>query len=105
MSAKLAEMWAAVEAHKPAPEYADAWMRMLKERTVASVWAAYDAAPKRAAVKNAAVTVAAAAAWAADAASGSAARSAAAAAADAAWAAERGEQRKILEQIRKEVQP
>ncbi len=65
MSTKLDEMWAALEAHKPNPEYADAWQRMLKERTVASVWAAYDAAPKRAAVKNAVVTVAAAVAWAA----------------------------------------
>jgi hypothetical protein len=84
VSAKLDEMWAALEAHKPDASYADAWATMLKERTVASVWAAYDAAPKRAAVQNAVVTVAAAVAWAADAASGSAARSAAAIAADAA---------------------
>ena len=45
MSDKLDEMWAALEAHKPAPEYAEAWQRMLMERTVASVWAAHYAAP------------------------------------------------------------
>ena len=46
MSAKLAEMWAALEAHKPTPEYADAWATMLKERTVETAWAAYRAAPE-----------------------------------------------------------
>jgi hypothetical protein len=69
VSAKLDEMWAALEAHKPAPEYAEAWHRMCRERTEASVWAAYDAAPKQAAAKDAAVTVAAAVAWEADTAS------------------------------------
>ncbi len=34
MSAKLDEMWAALEAHKPAPEYAEAWERMCRERTI-----------------------------------------------------------------------
>jgi hypothetical protein len=33
MSDKLNEMWAALEAHKPAPEYSEAWATMLKERT------------------------------------------------------------------------
>jgi hypothetical protein len=32
VSTKLDEMWAALEAHKPAPEYAEAWATMLKER-------------------------------------------------------------------------
>jgi hypothetical protein len=27
-------MWAALEAHKPAPEYAEAWQRMCRERTI-----------------------------------------------------------------------
>jgi hypothetical protein len=30
---KLNEMWAALEAHKPAPSYAEAWQTMLRERT------------------------------------------------------------------------
>ncbi len=104
MSAKLDEMWVALEAHKPKPEYADAWQRMLKERTVAAVWAAYDAAPKRAAVKNAVVTAAAAVAWAADAASGSAVRLGDGwFAADAAYAAEHYAQEAI--DAIKEVKP
>jgi hypothetical protein len=36
VSDKLTEMWAALEAHKPAPEYADAWQRMCRERTIGS---------------------------------------------------------------------
>ena len=32
MSDKLTEMWAALEAHKPKPQYAEAWAKMLKER-------------------------------------------------------------------------
>ncbi len=31
---KINEMWAALEAHKPAPEYAEAWQRMCRERTL-----------------------------------------------------------------------
>ncbi len=46
MSTKLAEMWAALEAHKPAPEYAEAWATMCRERTSAAAWAAYRAAPE-----------------------------------------------------------
>ena len=46
MNAKLDEMWAALEAHKPAPKYADAWVRMLKERTPAAAFIAYWTAPK-----------------------------------------------------------
>jgi hypothetical protein len=34
VSEKLAEMWSALEAHKPAPEYAEAWQRMCRERTI-----------------------------------------------------------------------
>jgi predicted nucleotidyltransferase len=41
VSDKLDEMWAAFEAHEPAPEYADAWATMLKERTRESMWAAH----------------------------------------------------------------
>ena len=33
MTDKLNEMWAALEAHKPAPSYAEAWAQMLTERT------------------------------------------------------------------------
>ncbi len=40
MSAKLDEMWAALEAHKPAPEYAEAWATMCKERTKVAIRAA-----------------------------------------------------------------
>ncbi len=46
MTTKLDEMWAALEAHKPAPEYADAWATMLKERTYDAAWAAHYAAPE-----------------------------------------------------------
>lgn len=34
MSAKLNAMWAAMESHKPLPEYAEAWGRMCRERTI-----------------------------------------------------------------------
>ena len=45
MSTKLDEMWAALEAHKPAPGYAEAWQTMLKERTYDAVEKVYEAAP------------------------------------------------------------
>jgi hypothetical protein len=45
VTTKLDEMWAALEAHKPAPEYAEAWATMLKERTEEAAWVAYRAAP------------------------------------------------------------
>jgi len=41
---KLDEMWAALAAHKPAPEYADEWATMLKERTEDAAEAALAAA-------------------------------------------------------------
>lgn len=44
MSAKLAEMWTALEAHKPKPKYAEAWEKMCKERTSGAAWAADDMA-------------------------------------------------------------
>jgi hypothetical protein len=53
VSAKLAEMWAALESHKPAPEYAEAWATMLKERTIASVDAVWGWVPKKSAVDDA----------------------------------------------------
>jgi hypothetical protein len=45
VTTKLAEMWAALEAHKPAPEYAEAWQRMCRERTYDAARAAHYAAP------------------------------------------------------------
>jgi hypothetical protein len=45
VSAKLDEMWAALEAHKPKRSYAKAWRVMLKERTAKAADAACDAAP------------------------------------------------------------
>ncbi len=45
MTTKLAEMWAALEAHKPAPEYAEACQRMCRERTYDAARAAHYAAP------------------------------------------------------------
>jgi hypothetical protein len=45
VSDKLNEMWAALEAHKPKPEYAEAWATMCKERTYDAVAKAYEAAP------------------------------------------------------------
>jgi hypothetical protein len=65
VTTKLAEMWAALEAHKPAPEYAEAWATMCRERTEDAAWAAYHAAPEGSAAKAAAVAAARAkAAWA-----------------------------------------
>jgi hypothetical protein len=42
---KLTEMWAALEAHKPAPEYAEAWRVMLTEQTYDAARVAFWAAP------------------------------------------------------------
>ncbi len=53
MSDKQAEMWAAFEAHKPEPAYADAWRVMLKERTWAALEAVYRAAPEWSAARQA----------------------------------------------------
>ena len=53
MTDKQAEMWAALEAHKPAPGYAEAWATMLKERTLASVNAVWGWVPKKGAVDDA----------------------------------------------------
>ena len=47
------EMWAALEAHKPKPEYAEAWATMCRERTLASVDAASGWVPKKGAVDDA----------------------------------------------------
>jgi hypothetical protein len=98
MTTKLDEMWAALEAHEPAPEYADAWQRMLKERTYLAARAAYCAAPVGSAVEKAAR----AASMSAYAASGSAV-SAWSWAADAAAAAEHYAQEAI--DAIKEVKP
>ena len=54
MTDKLDEMWQALEAHKPAPRYADAWQRMCRKRTMKAAWAAFVAAPAGSAVKMAA---------------------------------------------------
>ena len=53
MTTKIDEMWAAFEAHKPAPAYADAWQTMLKERTIDSVNAVWGWVPKKGAVDDA----------------------------------------------------
>jgi hypothetical protein len=53
VSTKLDEMWAALEAHKPAPEYADAWATMCRERTIASVDAVWGWVPKKSTVDDA----------------------------------------------------
>jgi hypothetical protein len=37
---KLNEMWTALEAHEPAPSYAEAWKKMLKERTAEAAYKA-----------------------------------------------------------------
>ena len=50
---KVDEMWQALEAHKPAPGYADAWATMLKERTLASVDAVWGWVPDLSAVDDA----------------------------------------------------
>jgi cytochrome c553 len=44
MTTKLDEMWAAFEAHKPTPAYAEAWQRMCKERTIGAAMMAEGAA-------------------------------------------------------------
>jgi hypothetical protein len=54
VTTKLDEMWAALEAHKPKPEYAEAWATMLKERTYEAARAAYHAAPEGSASASAA---------------------------------------------------
>ena len=53
MTDKLIEMWQALEAHEPKPEYADAWATMLKERTIDSVNAVWGWVPKKGAVDDA----------------------------------------------------
>jgi len=60
VSNKLTEMWAALEAHEPAPEYAEAWERMCRERTGYAVEAAYRAAPIKSAAGLAALSAGAA---------------------------------------------
>jgi hypothetical protein len=62
VTTKLDEMWAAFEAHKPAPEYAEAWQTMCRERTGRAAWAANKAAPVGSAAAVAA-WAAATAAW------------------------------------------
>jgi hypothetical protein len=44
VSAKLDEMWAALEAHKPKPKCAESWQRMCKERTIGAAIMAEGAA-------------------------------------------------------------
>ena len=51
---KVDDAWAALEAHKPEPGYAEAWRVMLKERTGVAAEAAWDAAPEGSAAKEAA---------------------------------------------------
>jgi hypothetical protein len=68
VTTKLDEMWRALEAHQPAPEYADEWATMCKERTSDAAWAAHYAAPI-----GSAAWAAVEAAWAADAAAAEAA--------------------------------
>ena len=53
MSAKLTEMWAALAAHQPKPEYADLWSTMCRERTLESVNAVWGRVPKKGAVDDA----------------------------------------------------
>ncbi len=80
MTDKQAEMWAALEAHKPAPEYAEAWQAMCRERTRDAMRVVYCVALK-----------------------GSAAWAAAIAAAEVAWATEHYAQEAI--DAIKEVKP
>jgi len=54
VSDKLNEMWAALETHKPTPEYAEAWATMCRERTMKAAEAACRAAPAGSAVRAAA---------------------------------------------------
>ena len=49
MWAAEARMWAALEAHQPPSTYAEAWARMLKERTQEAAWDAARAAEETAA--------------------------------------------------------
>jgi hypothetical protein len=60
MTAKLDEMWAALEAHKPKRGYTKAWATMLKEQTEYSIWLAHCAAPRKSAARAAAAAAAAA---------------------------------------------
>ena len=53
MSDKLTELWAAFEAHKPDASYAEAWERMCRERTIASVNAVWGWVPKKSAADDA----------------------------------------------------
>jgi len=64
VTTKLDEMWQALEAHQPKPEYAEAWATMCQERTEEAAWAAYHAAPIESAARAAAMA-AARASWAA----------------------------------------
>jgi len=67
VTTKLDEMWQALEAHQPKPEYAEAWATMCRERTEWAAWAAARAAARDAAwaaAAEAAEAAALAAAWA-----------------------------------------
>ena len=57
MTAKLDEMWQALEAHEPKPAYAEAWATMCRERTYEAARAAYWAAPEESAARAAAEAV------------------------------------------------
>ena len=70
---ELDEMWAALAEHKPEPSYAEAWERMLRERTQEAAWAAAYAADAAWAAMEAA-GAAEGAAWAAGAAAARAAQ-------------------------------
>ncbi len=54
LSETLIEMWATLEEHEPESSYADAWSRMLKERTLDAMRVAYYAAPRGSAAAAAA---------------------------------------------------
>ena len=41
---KIDKMWTALADHQPAPEYAEAWQKMIKERTYEAAYKAADAA-------------------------------------------------------------
>jgi hypothetical protein len=71
---KLNKMWTALAEHRPAPEYADAWQKMLKERTEEAAWAAARAGADAGAwaAEEAAEAATAATAWAAEAAASAA---------------------------------
>jgi len=55
VSAKIDEMWAALEAHKPKRSYAKSWRVMCKERTYDAARVAYYAAPAGSAAEAAAL--------------------------------------------------